>query len=120
MKNVQLIKLALVTTGIALTLAVGFGSSAMADHKSNVPDYDFATNGANYPGWPSEGACAADRPGQGCRLVVDSCGKYGNPIYSTQNILDALRRALNEGQQIPVHLMSATGHFLNVQCTLGQ
>jgi hypothetical protein len=119
MKKIRLIKSACVSSMIALSLAISLGSSAMADHKSNVPDYDFATNGANYPGWHSEGACAVDRPGQGCQRVVDSCGKHNNPIYSTQRILDALRHALNNGQQIPVNLMSATGHFINVQCTLG-
>ncbi|WP_375699798.1 hypothetical protein [Pseudophaeobacter sp. TrK17] len=103
----------------ALVLASGLASMAVANHKSNVPDYDFATIGANYPGWPSEGACAVDRPGQGCRQVVDSCGKHGNPIFTTQRIFEALKAAASEGQEIPVHLMSSTGHFINIQCTVG-
>lgn len=86
-------------TVIALAFAIGLGSPAIADHKSNVPDYDFATIGANYPGWPSEGACAADRPGQGCRLVVGSCGKHANPIYSTQRILEALQGQSIQGKK---------------------
>nr|WP_309504584.1 hypothetical protein [uncultured Roseovarius sp.] len=104
----------------SLIYIIGLAPSAMADHKSNVPDYDFATRGANYPGWLSEGDCAADRPGQGCRMIVSSCGKHANSIYTTQRIADALQAAANEGQEIPVHSMSATGHFINVQCIIGR
>jgi hypothetical protein len=120
MKNIQMAKNALFSAVIGMACAIGLASTAMADHKSNVPDYDFATRGANYPGWPSEGACAADRPGQGCRKVVKSCGKHGNPIYTTKGIANALQQAAGEGQEIPVHLMSSTGHFINLLCTLGR
>lgn len=118
--NLTMTKPVLFSAALALACAGGLTSTAVADHKSNVPDYDFAVRGANYPGWPSEGACAADRPGQGCRQAVSSCGKHGNPIYTTQNITSALQAAASEGQEIPVHLVSSTGHFINHLCTLGQ
>ncbi len=86
----------------AFVLVGGLASMAVANHKSNVPDYDFATIGANYPGWVSEGACAVDRPGQGCRQVVGSCGQHRNPIYTTQRIFEALQAAASEGQEIPL------------------
>ena len=51
---------------------------------------------------------------------LNACGKHNNPIYTTKAILDALRAALNSGQEIPVNLMSYSGHFINIQCTLGR
>lgn len=116
--NLKMTKRALFAAAFALACAGGLASTAVANHKSNVPDYDFAVRGTNYPGWPSEGACAADRPGQGCRLVISSCEQYAHPIYSTQRILSALLTAANEGQDIPVHLVSSTGHFINLLCTI--
>jgi hypothetical protein len=120
MKNIQTAKNALFSAAIAMAISIGLAPTAMADHKSNVPDYDFATRGANNPGWPSEGACAADRPGQGCRMAVRSCGKHGNPIYTTKAIANVLQQAAGGGQEIPVHLVSSTGHFINLLCTLGR
>lgn len=118
--NFKITKRALFSAVFAMASVGGLTSTALANHKSNVPDYDFAVNGANYPGWPSEGSCAADRPGQGCRQAVSSCGQHGNPIYTTQSITNALQAAANAGQQIPVHLVSSTGHFINHLCTLGR
>lgn len=120
MKNTQVSKHTLYSLIFSMACASGLASTAMADHKSHVPDYDFATRGVNYPGWPSEGACAADRPGQGCRLAVNSCEQYSHPIFTTSAIVSALQQALGEGQEIPIHLMSATGHFVNHLCTLGR
>jgi hypothetical protein len=113
MKNTQMAKNAFFSAVIAMACAIGLASTAMADHKSNVPIYNFATRGANYPGEPSDGACAADRPGQGCRRVVGSCGEHGNPIYTTRAVANALQQATGEGQEIPVHLVSITGQFTN-------
>ena len=117
MKKPTQTKSALLASTMAMT--IGLAVPALADHKSNVPDIDFATRGANYPGWLSEGACANDRPGQGCRIIMTTCGTTTGGIFTTQAILDAVQAAANEGQEIPVHLVSSTGHFINHLCTIG-
>jgi len=106
---------------IALTLAVSAGLSAptLANHKTNVPPIDFATNGANYPGWTTLAECEGDRPGQGCRVVMNDCSSANVVIYSTQRIFDALKAAVSEGQELPVHSVTTTGHFIERLCTAG-
>ncbi|GLO69108.1 hypothetical protein MACH17_06250 [Phaeobacter inhibens] len=100
----------------ALVLVGGLASMAVANHKTNNPPIDVAMIGTNVPGWTSEGECANDRPGQGCQILTYDCGGYD--VYTTQAIHSMVKSGLQEGQKMPVHTMTDSGHFVDKICTL--
>ena len=107
----------LVTLGLAMFTFCGV-IPATANHKSGVPPLDFALKGVNAPGWTSKGDCANDRPGQGCRLIINNCNGSGYDLYTTQRIFDMIDRNVSDGVRVVVHTMTDSGHFKDRICSL--
>jgi hypothetical protein len=99
-------------------VSVSMSTAINANHKTNHPTFDIAAKGVNYNGYTSIKRCKMYNPSLSCTKIVNDCGSGNADVYVTKKISKRILQKLKAGQKMPIHTMSATGHFLKKICTL--
>ena len=103
---------------LALVAALPISTTANADHRTNAEHYDIIARGTSYPGYLTKTRCETDKK-ESCTILVNDCGDYNSDIFTTKRVNKLIIQNLNDGQTMPVHTLTSTGHWLKKSiCTL--
>lgn len=112
--------LPIITKAVMSCLMVsGFASTADASHKKNAAPFDIAAKGVNYRGYASKKQCANVNK-QNCMIMIQQCGPNSLNIYVTKKVALLIVRNMREGQILPVHTMTYSGHFKDKICSIAK